>query len=175
MLKLIKKNLFSFNFRCVRCGNCCTHLTKGVPLFYSDVKRIADYKKLNLKDFLLRNCDLNLHEIIIKGQSLTIPGLYLKTFEHTCVFYKDYECLIQKVKPYLCEHSPFISLLFQDSKNIQSFKEYCKGFGQGIYYNKETIRELLEKEIEIEKKELQIYNAWFYDYIKKVFNIGEKK
>lgn len=175
MLKLIENNLFSFNFQCVRCGNCCTRLAKGVPLFYNDIKRIADFKKLNLKDFLLQFCELNLHEINIEDQNLKIPGLYLKKIEHTCIFYKDHDCLIQKVKPYLCEASPFISLLFQDNKNIESFKKYCKGFGKGIYYSKEVIKDLLEKELELERKDLQIYNNGLYNFIHKIFNTRRGK
>lgn len=172
MLKQIENKIFSFNFQCVRCGNCCTRLEKGVPLFYKDAKKIALFKNLHLNDFLLQYCELNLHETIVNGHDLRIAGLYLKTSDHTCIFYKNNGCSIHKAKPYYCKSSPFISLLFQDNKTIEAFKKYCKGFGHGNYYNKKKIKSILKREIELEEKEWQLYHSGLYNSLVKLFKIG---
>lgn len=165
MLNHIENNIFPFRFRCVKCGICCENLSIGVPLFYKDIERIASYENLNLNDFLIQYCKLVIHNVNIKKRKIEIPVLYLKTSKRRCVFYEDKNCLVHKVKPYLCSSSPFVSLLFQDDNFLEFFKNNCKGFGRGAYHSKERIKQILKQEVKLEGKEWKLFKNGLYNNI----------
>lgn len=171
MLKEIDSNIFPFKFRCVRCGNCCSHLPKGVPLFYSDCERISKHFAMNLYEFIAKHCELTLHDIMAEDHKINIPSLYLKTFDKRCIFYEN-GCLIHEVKPYCCKSAPFISLLFHDDNTIEFYKKHCRGFNKGIYYSKEKIKNILKHEIELEEVEWKTFNDGFYETLLKLFDKG---
>ncbi|MFH1288841.1 MAG: YkgJ family cysteine cluster protein [bacterium] len=175
-MKKIKDNIFSFKFQCVRCGNCCTMLPEGIPLFYKDAKRIALFLSLSIDAFLLQYCGLVLNQVVIKGQEVKIPVLYLKTFDRICIFYKkcDNECLIQKAKPYVCKAAPLISLPFQNKESAEFLKKHCKGFGNGTYYSKKKVKSIFEQEAKLEEKEWQLFNDGLYDYLINLFSINKE-
>lgn len=130
-----------------------------MPLFYQDVNRIAAYTNLSIKEFVVKHCDSELHNVAIEGQKISIPLIALKTSKNCCGFYKNNECSIHKVKPYFCEAAPFISLLFQNDDVIEFHKNNCHGFGHGIYYSNKKIESILLQEIELEEKEWFLYNT----------------
>ncbi|MGD0819954.1 MAG: YkgJ family cysteine cluster protein [Desulfomonilia bacterium] len=167
MLNEIKDKLFPFKFCCVRCGRCCTQMPRGVPLYYSDVENIAHMKGCAPKDFIKCFCELKLHKIINDGETMDIPVLYLKVSKKRCIFYEENSCMIHKVKPYICEAAPFVSLLFQDDNTVDFFKQKCKGFGHGTYYSRRRIRDIIKQEVKLEEAEWKLFSTGFYDNIVK--------
>lgn len=163
MLKEIESKIFPFRFQCIRCGNCCTHLPQGVPLFYKDAYEIGLNFNMSLRDFVAKYCELETHEITNNGERLHIPGLYLKKIGQTCIFYKDNACSINSVKPYNCQHAPFISLLFQSDTAIKFLKDNCKGFGQGTYYSKNKIKVILDREVGLEINDMELYERGLFN------------
>lgn len=157
MLKEIENRIFPFRFQCVRCGNCCTNLPRGVPLFYMDAYKIALLFNLKVREFIAKYCEFELHEIVSNGNILHIPGLYLKNIGNACIFYRGNGCSINSVKPYNCLSAPFISLLFQSDSAIKYLKSNCKGYGSGSYYSKKRIKMLLEKEARLEIKDFKLF------------------
>jgi Fe-S-cluster containining protein len=140
-------------------------MAKGVPLYYSDVERIAFSRDLATDEFMRRYCELTVHRLVTEKADLAIPGLYLQTSEGRCIFYKGDGCGIHDVKPYCCRSSPCISLLFQDDSFIEYFKKECKGFGRGPYYSKRKVKQMLEQEAGLEEAEWRLFNEGLFDKV----------
>jgi Fe-S-cluster containining protein len=158
----MKDKIFSYKFKCVKCGICCTQIPEDVPIFYKDAERIAFHLNLDIKRFLKEYCKLKLHEIISDKNKTIVPLLYIKIINGSCVFYKN-GCSIHSVKPYFCKTAPNISLLFQDDNAIKFFKKRCEGFGEGEFYSKKKIKSILAQEIKLETEEFILFNAGLYN------------
>lgn len=122
---------------------------------------------MNVYEFIVKHCELTLHEIITTDNQINIPSLYLKTVDKRCIYYEN-GCLIHEVKPYYCKSAPFISLLFQDENTIEFYKKHCRGFNKGRYYSKLKIKKILMHEVELEEVEWKAFNEGVYETILKI-------
>jgi Fe-S-cluster containining protein len=137
-------------------------MTTGVPIYHQDAMQIARNLQHNLKEFLSEYCEAVVHNIYDDGKWVTIPVIYLKTIRGACVFLHDGTCSIHLVKPYLCRSAPRISLLFHDQETVEYFRKHCRGFGKGPYYSKDKIRRTLKEEIQLEKRERELFAKGVY-------------
>jgi len=137
-------------------------MIRGVPIYHQDAIRISRNIQHDLQEFLSMYCEVIVHNIYDGGERVTIPIIYLKTIRGRCVFLNDATCSIHPVKPYLCRSAPCISLLFHDQKTVESFMKHCRGFGKGPYYSKNKIRRMLKEEIQLEKRERELFAKGVY-------------
>ena len=97
---------------------CCR---RNNPLTIFDVKKIAERKRLNWKEF----ADFDEDKV----------RLFLKTGDHGCIFLDDdCKCTIYKYKPLVCRLLPFeISGVVQSDEPILHLKpiDECPGYGRG--------------------------------------------
>ena len=146
-------------FECRRCGNCCTMLNDGAPVYVRDVKRIARHLGLSVYRFLRRYCRIAFREVYFDEGPLVIPMIF------TCVFYSNHSkaCSIHDVKPNLCLLAPFISLLIHSEKMIAGLEEHCEGFGFGPEVSRAEIEKRLKLEEALEEEDYQQYRNGFLD------------
>ena len=137
-------------------------MTIGVPIYRQDAIRIARTTNHGLPEFLLRYCRLVLHDIHDEGERVTIPVVHLKTTRGNCIFLDGATCLVHAAKPYLCKSAPAISLLFNDKKTFEYFREHCPGFGKGRYYGQDKIKKTLKREIALEERERKLFANGVY-------------
>jgi Fe-S-cluster containining protein len=137
-------------------------MRRGVPIYHQDAMRIARNIRHDLQEFLSKYCEVMVHNIYDKGEQVTIPIIYLKTIRGNCVFLHDAKCSIHPVKPYLCRSAPAFSLMFHYRETVESYMKHCRGFGKGPYYSKDKIRRMLKKEIELEKRERELFAKGVY-------------
>jgi len=133
-----------------------------MPIYHQDAMRIARNIGHDLQAFLSKYCEVIVHNIFDEGEWVTIQINYLKTIRGNCVFLHDATCSIHPVKPYLCKSAPCISLWFHDRETVESFKKHCRGFGKGPYYSKDKIRRMLKEEMELEKRERELFAKGVY-------------
>jgi len=126
-------------FQCAKCGNCCAYSTGF--LVGDDVKNIAKFLKISEEELKTRYLD----EIEQFNTKLFRPKTTKKPFG-PCIFLKNNECSIQKVKPLHCrigncnekgqELSAWFTLNYwvnaKDPESVRQYKIYIDSGGKVI-------------------------------------------
>jgi hypothetical protein len=109
------------------CGECCKRYL--IPVYSADIRRIADFTRLEPKEFL---------ELIIPDESvactydgvprISLDGergkvLVLKEEDDVCMFLKDKKCAVYTVRPLRCR--PFPEMW----KNVEVFRVSIRSVG----------------------------------------------
>jgi len=101
-------------FNCVRCADCCKHLT--VKLSKKDIRPI---KKAGYREEFFVEYDTHIRSPVLK---LTDKG---------CIFLAKvkgmYSCLIYEIRPLVCKQYPFVnSDKVESCKPVLLKNKYCK-------------------------------------------------
>ena len=109
MMKMIPVALSEkFPFRCRRCGACCRHVRKSVPLESLDAFRIARFLRDRGDDIQ----DINMvftayaYPVILHGSGYSAYMLKTVGKEDACIFLKNNQCTIHPAKPKACRTYP---------------------------------------------------------------------
>ena len=136
----------NFNFKCIRCGNCCNDPNTIVNLSYSDLLRIKEGLDLDLNElleivgFYIFNeyLDENAKKRLVTPPIKTERGNsyigLLKDKIGKCIFYDSInkKCKIYRLRPNFCQTFPFTFQSREKSKELDLLitnkgKEYCRG------------------------------------------------
>lgn len=118
-------------FGCTRCGDCC----RGEPGFVwvtpAEMKRIAEFLRLPVKEFKRRYC-----RRVVSRTSL------VELQNGDCIFWEG-QCKIYEVRPKQCRTFPFWSHNVADEDSWEWLKTRCPGCGRGRHYTYEEIQDIL--------------------------------
>lgn len=91
----------SFRFHCTQCGECCIN-REDILLTPLDLFRIANERKLSLKEFIGQYCELYI------GPDSHFPIIRLKPRGSIkrCPLLKNRRCSVHKAKPAMCAMFP---------------------------------------------------------------------
>ncbi len=110
-------------FECQRCGYCCTFEGGSVWVDIEEIKKIAEYLKLDINDFGAKY----LRKIKDKYSLIEKPN-------HECIMYENGRCKIYAVRPLQCKTFPFWPEILKDKDFWDAMAENCKGIGKGPIY-----------------------------------------
>ena len=110
-------------FSCKQCGNCCKGFG-GTQVSLEDIKKIADYIKINTKLFIKKYCVKSGKDLVLKQAENDV-----------CIFFKN-NCQIHPVKPHMCKSWPFIENLLKAPENWELMASVCLGMKKNISISK---------------------------------------
>jgi Fe-S-cluster containining protein len=153
------RKILNLAFKCKKCGNCCSYSTGF--LVGDDSQKIAKFLKISENELKEKYLD----EIEQFNTKLFRPKTTKKPFG-PCVFLKNEECSIQKVKPLHCrigncnefgeELSAWFTLNYlvnaKDPESIRQYKLYIESGGkiikggrlQDLVLDKNKLKQILE-------------------------------
>lgn len=109
-------------FECQKCGACCRHIKKSVPVDSSDAFRLAQFfqrketEPVNMEEILCRYAD----PVLLDKCGYFIYVLKTTGPEDACIFLRENMCTIQEAKPLTCRAYPF----FAEPNGSGSFNYY---------------------------------------------------
>jgi Fe-S-cluster containining protein len=123
-------------FDCTKCGLCCgdtRQKTRHILVLESEANAISAETCLPKHDFTAKVKDRNPYCFEMK-----------KTSEGKCVFLKDNQCTIYKLRPLICMFYPF-ELKFDDDKDLHVFEFYaeCPTIGTGKVLRRKRFQEVI--------------------------------
>ncbi|MBE5040790.1 YkgJ family cysteine cluster protein [Ructibacterium gallinarum] len=91
-------------FRCMRCGECCRHVSQTVVIEPVDAFRLAKFLQCGIEEFYDKYTDM-----FLVDEKTAFPVFTLKTTgnENSCIFLKGNRCTVQESKPRTCRLYPF--------------------------------------------------------------------
>ncbi len=120
-------------FTCQQCGDCCQGFG-GTYVSNEDIKKIADFLKIDEKAFIKKYCVPSGSRYVLNQGS-----------DEKCIFF-DGLCSIHHVKPYMCRAWPFIETVVNHPENWNAMANSCPGMVKNVPAKK--IKEIVAKEIE---------------------------
>ena len=138
-------------FSCKRCSSCCGHAPGFVYLSESDLKKLCEFFKLSIKDFVEKYC----READYYEGKTVIALAEQKNYD--CILWKN-GCTAYEARPVQCSSYPFWTWMVQDKKTWDEMAEGCPGINQGKIWSKEFIdetKDAYEKNVPITKEELE--------------------
>lgn len=103
-------------FECKMCGKCCKG-KGGIYLSESEILKISEYLNVGTDEFKSSYCEN------INGKLRLIQGK-----KGYCIFYHPRkQCLIHRVKPYICSLWPFFQANIKDEQSFYIAKLACPG------------------------------------------------
>lgn len=106
-------------FKCTECGKCCTGGPGYAWVTNEEIQAIADYLKMNIKDFGKKYLRFT------KGRYALV-----EKSSYDCIFLKDKKCTIYPVRPNQCRTFPW---WVQNLTSPESWKEAamsCEGISE---------------------------------------------
>lgn len=103
-------------FKCTECGQCCTGAPGYAWVTDEEIKAIADYLKLDIKEFGKK------YLRFVKGRYALVER---KNYD--CIFLKDKKCSVYPVRPTQCRTFPW---WMQNLTTPEAWKEaaqHCEG------------------------------------------------
>ncbi len=104
-------------FKCTGCGKCCTGFPGYAWVTEEEIKAIAIYLKMNLKQFRKRY----LRQVNNRFALLEGPKNY------DCVFLEGKKCSIYPVRPVQCRTYPWWQQNLKTEKEWEEAKTFCEG------------------------------------------------
>ncbi|MEW6387433.1 MAG: YkgJ family cysteine cluster protein [Thermodesulfobacteriota bacterium] len=101
-------------FQCQQCGDCCQG-NGGILLSQKEMRRLAAFLKMSLKDFRQR---------YVTASSL---GPNLATQNGICIFQEGKLCRVHPVKPRICREWPYLPALLKYAEEFEEAKRACPG------------------------------------------------
>lgn len=121
-------------FQCKMCGDCCKGFG-GTYVTTDEIKKIANYLKIDFNSFIKRYCQVTRTGTIVSQKS-----------DGYCIFW-DKKCSIHPVKPHMCKAWPFIEAVVKDVSNWRIMANACPGirtkFSDRVIV--ECVREVIKK------------------------------
>lgn len=153
----------NFSFHCYDCGDCCRHESGYIFLLDFEIRKIANYFKINEKEFK-SNFTIKISE-----------NLYsLKEKENLdCIFWEKENrnnkggCSIYKIRPLQCKNFPFWLTTFSSKENFEYTAKRCSGImsKNGRIYKKHEVYKLVYEDL---KKRFLHYNEFLSDEVKRI-------
>lgn len=104
-------------FKCTECGKCCTGKGGVVYLTYEEAQKIADHLELPLEKFLEQYTIQMLRKLALIDRPRT----------DACIFLKDKQCQIYKVRPTQCKTFPFWPSIVNSKESWDMASLSCEG------------------------------------------------
>lgn len=104
-------------FKCTGCGQCCTGFPGYAWVTEAEIKQIAIYLKMNLKQFRKRY----LRQVNNRFALLEDPKNY------DCVFLEGKKCSIYPVRPVQCRTYPWWHQNLKTEQDWEEAKKFCEG------------------------------------------------
>ena len=104
-------------FTCQQCGDCCQGFG-GTYVSKEDIKKIADFLKIDEKNFVTQYC-------VPSGSRYVLT----QGNDEKCIFF-DGLCSIHPVKPYMCRAWPFIATVVNHPENWYAMANSCPGMAK---------------------------------------------
>ncbi len=137
----------TFQYECTACGKCCSW-GGWVCLNIEDTKRLAEFKKTTVQDFV---DSYTVHIAVEYGQGdemTVVPYLALKNTKDSCIFLEGKLCAVHEAKPVHCAYSPLLAEFLLDEEGWTKFSEFCEGVGEGPVITRPEIDEALKQQAE---------------------------
>mgnify|MGYP002015517568 FL=1 len=137
MLKFFKKNNWwdsGINFSCQpNCGKCCDEPDGIVYLSMSDIKRLAEFHKMNLQEWVNRDCKKSNDGRYILKSNEDLKCIY---------FNSELGCDVYESKPNQCNAFPWWNENLVNKKSWDKTKKICPGIDHpdAILIDKNTIK-----------------------------------
>ena len=106
-------------FKCTECGQCCTGAPGYAWVTDEEIKAIADYLKMSVKDFGKR------YLRFARGRYALVEK---KNFD--CVFLKDKKCSVYPVRPTQCRTFPWWMQNLSSPEEWKEAAKYCEGISE---------------------------------------------
>ena len=118
-------------FECQGSSNCCVSRDSYgfVYLSIKDIKKLANYTKLNIADFLKLYCD----------KTNGFKQLKEKNKNGNCLFLTNAKCSVYSARPTQCKTWPFWSENMNAKKWNKDISKFCPGVGKGKLISKSEI------------------------------------
>jgi len=117
-------------FVCFRCGKCCRKLSVGLAPF--DIHRIAEFLRLNIKDFIIKYLgEITSEEDGEMRYKLTKPSKPCPFLSYSNM------CTVYEVRPLACRSFPLETDFGDSGIGCQGYKQVKKvmnALGQGVPY-----------------------------------------
>ena len=139
-------------FECQGSSNCCVSRgTYGfVYLSINDIKKLANYTKLNIANFLNLYCD--------KTNGFT--HLKEKNKDGNCLFLNNTKCSVYRARPTQCKTWPFWSENMNAKTWNKEISKFCPGVGKGKLINKSEINKNIKED---KKNEINMLKEFDYE------------
>lgn len=124
-------------FECSACGACCGGEPGYIWVKPDEIKKIAEFLKLDESELWGRYIKMKLGEVSICEKD-----------NFDCVFLNSdtKKCSIYSVRPKQCVTFPFWSMLLESKEAWDFYALRCKGMNRGKRYAPSEIREMIDKE-----------------------------
>lgn len=123
-------------FSCTQCGKCCTGSPGFVWITEEEMREMADFLKLEIKDF---------KRLYVKRVGQRYSLVEKKTQNHSCVFYRDQKCQVYAARPLQCRTYPFWKENLLTEESWAQTAQECEGIqAEAPLIEQETIEKLLE-------------------------------
>lgn len=123
-------------FKCTECGGCCTGFPGYAWVNDEEIKKMAIYLKINLKQFQKRY----LRQVNGRYALLEKPKNY------DCIFLEGKKCSIYPVRPVQCRTFPWWQQNLKSKEDWEEAKSFCEGISESApVVPLETIEEQLEE------------------------------
>ncbi|KAF3361502.1 hypothetical protein PHSC3_001877 [Chlamydiales bacterium STE3] len=120
-LKLIKNQepwySQGLSFQCTGCGKCCTGFPGYVWLEEEEIVRIAQFLNLTVEDFANKYLRVVNNRVSLRENAGNFD----------CVFFKDKQCSVYKVRPTQCRTYPFWKQNLTSKETWEQVATECEG------------------------------------------------
>jgi len=161
------------NFKCTRCGQCCSDPSLIVTITHRDLLRFEffsptfDLFKI-VSFYQVRDADSSLEEKLMTPAIITNHGktfLGLQRIDDRCIFLENKLCQIYDARPLICHSFPYTFQVRGDQiywGYALKAKEYCpaiKGKSKIDKTHLEHLASIILKEFEEFRQLIQIWNT----------------
>ena len=123
-------------FSCTQCGKCCSGSPGFVWITEEEIVKMADFLKITLSIFKRMYTRRIGHRFAL---------IEKKTQNHSCVFYKDKQCMVYLARPLQCKTYPFWQENLSSEESWKQAAKDCEGIHpEAFRIPHEKIEELLE-------------------------------
>ncbi|MCP3922381.1 MAG: YkgJ family cysteine cluster protein [Desulfobacterales bacterium] len=114
------------------CGECCVGYG-GTYITEDDIKRIAEFTKVDGTSFVEKYCNLSAGKPVLAVDE-----------DGKCVFFKN-KCSIHPVKPRMCRAWPYIEGVLKEPSNWKLMATACEGIRTN-FSDEDVVRCILEEQ-----------------------------
>lgn len=159
------------DFKCQRCGHCCTDPSIIVTLTHRDLLRLEFFQpNLDLFKvitfFQIQGNDKSLEERLMSPSIITNRGqafLGLQKKDGSCIFLEDNSCQIYESRPYICHCFPYTFQIRGDhiywGYSLKA-KQYCPAIQKENEINTSALEELASRILEESREFEQLIHIW---------------
>ncbi len=120
-------------FKCKQCGACCTGSPGIIRVQQDEIEKIAGFLSVPVHEFI--------QEYIYSYG----PGHSIREHPDGRCYFFDEKCMIYNARPIQCRTFPFWFRHLRNEVNWIKISKECPGIGQGKYFSKEKILDIVRK------------------------------